>query len=212
MSPIWLRWGTLLLSLLAYSTVVHAIGQASCVTFKNAASTFPIVSNRTATPVLLSSDEWPGVQRAAQDFAADIQRVTGIKPSLSNVTTSSFSSNAKKSSSAIIIGTLGRSSLIDQIVKNAKLDVSSVQGQWEAFIAQEVKDPLPGVQSAYVIIGADKRGTIFALYDHSEQFGMCTSNSVLFLRVDEDYARCFPLVLVCTRDNEGPHNAFTNSL
>ena len=46
-----------------------------------------------------------------------------------------------------------------------------MQGQWEAFMAKEVKNPLPGIQSAYVIIGADKRGTIFAMYDHSEQFG-----------------------------------------
>ena len=38
-------------------------------------------------------------------------------------------------------------------------------------MAKEVKDPFPGVSSAYVVIGADKRGTIFALYDHSEQFG-----------------------------------------
>ncbi|KAJ3557630.1 hypothetical protein NM688_g1372 [Phlebia brevispora] len=39
-------------------------------------------------------------------------------------------------------------------------------------MAKEVKNPLPGIQSAYVIIGADKRGTIFAMYDHSEQFGV----------------------------------------
>ena len=59
----------------------------------------------------------------------------------------------------------------------AKLDVSSIQGKWEAFMAKEVANPLPGVQSAYVVIGADKRGTIFALYDHSEQFGASDSSS-----------------------------------
>lgn len=34
-----------------------------------------------------------------------------------------------------------------------------------------VDDPLPGLERAYVMIGSDKRGTIYALYDHSEQFG-----------------------------------------
>ena len=34
-----------------------------------------------------------------------------------------------------------------------------------------IRNPLPGIDSAYVIIGADKRGTIFARYDYSEQFG-----------------------------------------
>ncbi|KZP03079.1 glycoside hydrolase family 115 protein [Athelia psychrophila] len=36
----------------------------------------------------------------------------------------------------------------------------------------KVVDPIPGLAEAYVIIGSDKRGTIFALYDHSEQIGV----------------------------------------
>lgn len=167
MSPLW---GTrLLLSLLALTCSVHAIGQATCVEFKSSGSTFPIVSNKRATSILVSPDEWPGVQRAATDFAADIQRVTGAQPSLTNVTTSLVAD--LKESSAIIIGTLGKSALINEVVNRTKLDVSSVNGKWESFIARQVSNPLPGVESAYVIIGADKRGTIFALYDHSEQFG-----------------------------------------
>lgn len=157
-----------LVSLVTFAGAVHAIGQASCVAFKSAPSTFPVVTSGKGTPILLSSDDWPGVQRAAFDFASDIQQVTGIKPTLSNVT----SSSTPKLSSAIIIGTLGKSSLIQQVVQHAKLDVSSVEGQWESFLAQEVQNPLPGISSAYVIIGADKRGSIYALYDHSEQFGV----------------------------------------
>lgn len=158
----------ILLGILFIAYGVHAIGQSTCVSFKSSGSTFPIVSSGKATPVLLSADEWPGVQRAAQDFAADIQRVTGQKPSLSNVTASASSA---KSRTAIIVGTLGKSSLIDQVVNNTKLDVSSIQGQWEAFLTKQVSNPLPGIDTAYVVIGADKRGTIFALYDHSGQFG-----------------------------------------
>lgn len=155
------------LLVLAWTHGIHAIGQSSCVAFKPAPSTFPIVSNGRATSILLSADDWPGVQRAATDFADDIQRVTSVKPSLANFTSPSSS----KFSNAIIVGTLGKSSLIEQVVNRTNLDVSGVQGQWEAFIAKEVSNPLPGVASAYVIIGADKRGTIHGLYDHSEQFG-----------------------------------------
>lgn len=163
------QWSVqILLGLLVFAYGVHAIGQSTCVAFKASRSTFPIVSNKKATSILLSPDEWPGVQRTAFDFAADIQRVTGVKPSLTNVSSSNV---AVKSRSAIIVGTLGKSALIDQVVNRTKLDVSSIDGQWEAFIAKQVDNPLPGVDSAYVIIGADKRGTIFALYDHSEQFG-----------------------------------------
>ncbi|KAM5532519.1 hypothetical protein V8D89_013806 [Ganoderma adspersum] len=164
------------LSLLSLAASVLAIGQDTCVTFKSSPSTFTIVSSGKAAPILLSPDEWPGVQRAAFDLASDIESVTGVKPELANLTVSVAASVTNSTSfgsgTPIIVGTLGKSSLIAEVVNRTKLDVSSIQGKWEAFMAKEVKNPFPGVSSAYVIIGADKRGTIFALYDHSEQFGV----------------------------------------
>ncbi|KAI0772430.1 hypothetical protein BD413DRAFT_42662 [Trametes elegans] len=168
----WMRLAVATLALLAWARTVLAIGQQSCVAFKSARSTFPIVNNRRATPVLLSPDEWPGVQRAASDFASDIEQVTSVKPALHNATSLSSQTAPSFGSSAVIVGTLGKSSLIDEVVNRTKLDVSSIQGKWESFLAKEVANPLPGIKSAYVIIGSDKRGTIFALYDHSEQFGV----------------------------------------
>ncbi|KXN92532.1 hypothetical protein AN958_05387 [Leucoagaricus sp. SymC.cos] len=146
-----------------------AIGQPACVAFEPSNSRFPIVAKHQAAPVLISADEWPGVQRAASDFVADIQQVTGAKVSLTNIT--STTSNLGKDA-PIIVGTLSKSSLIENIVNTTGLDVSSIRGQWEAFISREVQNPLPGVSRAYVIVGADKRGTIYGLYDHSEQFGV----------------------------------------
>jgi hypothetical protein len=147
-------------------TGVRAIGQDACVAFKSSASTLPVVTKGKASPILIAADDWPGVQLAAADFASDIQKVTGVRPSLTN-----FTSSSVKPSTPIIVGTLGKSSLISQIINATQLDVSGIQGKWESFLAREVKNPLPGVASAYVIIGADKRGTIFAIYDHSEQIG-----------------------------------------
>ncbi|KNZ79537.1 hypothetical protein J132_09265 [Termitomyces sp. J132] len=156
---------------------VHGIGQDTCVVFQPSSSTISIATQGAAAPILLSADDWPGVQLAAADFATDIQKVTGVLPTLSNVTASNATTaiSSKKSkaiSTPIIVGTLGKSSLIAQIVNATNLDVSSIQGHWEAFMSLEVENPLPGIGNAYVIIGADKRGTIFALYDHSEQIGV----------------------------------------
>ncbi|THV03529.1 hypothetical protein K435DRAFT_835829 [Dendrothele bispora CBS 962.96] len=145
---------------------VNALGQTRCVEFNSSTSNFAVVREGNAAPILLAEDEWPGVQRAASDFADDIQRVTGVRPSLSN---SSTSTNAAR---PIIVGTLGHSALIDQVINTTQMDVSSIQGSWESFMGMEVENPLPDVDSAYVIVGADKRGTIFALYDLSEQFGV----------------------------------------
>jgi hypothetical protein len=162
--------------LASFLDVVHAVvGAPSCVAFQSASGTFSIVSHSQAAPVFVSPDDWPGVQRAAGDFVADIQRVTGAKPALANLTVSgksSSTSNLKVGHALpVFVGTLGRSALIDSIVNSTGLDVSGVRGQWEAYLSMEVKNPIPGVDSGYVIIGADKRGTIFALYEHSEQFG-----------------------------------------
>ena len=160
-------WHLVLLIVLGAVRVATAIGQQSCVTFQTSPQTFSIVSKGKAVPILLSADDWPGVHRAASDFASDIEAVTSVKPTLRNVTANAHLNIP----SAIIVGTLGKSSLIDQVVSHSKLDISSLNGSWEAFVAREVKNPLPGIRAAYVVIGADKRGSIFAMYDHSEQFG-----------------------------------------
>ena len=73
---------------------------------------------------------------------------------------------------AIIVGTLGKSALIDTLVRAGKLDVDDVRGHWESWLRQVVDQPLPGVERALVIAGADKRGTIYGLYDLSEQIGV----------------------------------------
>ena len=128
---------------------------------------FPVVSDGQAASILLSPEDWPGVHRAAADFAADIQRVSSVLPDVVNSTDSGGSGSALP----IIVGTLGKSALIDEIVNGSQLDVSSLRGGWETFLATEVTDPIPGIDRAYVIVGSDKRGTIYALYDLSEQFG-----------------------------------------
>ncbi|KAJ8507506.1 hypothetical protein ONZ45_g10131 [Pleurotus djamor] len=156
------------LALLAVVQPANAIGQDSCVSFQSSSAAFPIVRSGRASPVITSADDWPGVHRATSDFVLDIQRVTGVKPALSNATASS----SIRGGTPIIVGTLGKSSLISQIVNSTNLDVSSIEGQWEAFMSRVVENPVRGVDRAYVIIGADKRGTIFGLYDHSEQFGV----------------------------------------
>lgn len=159
-------------ALLWATTPAYALGQASCVSFtKPSGASFAIAASTGAAPIFFGADDWPGVRRAAADFAADIKAVTGRAPALANLTAAAAGASAAAGRAPVFVGTLGKSALIDAIVAHANVDVSAVEGKWEAWSAQVVKNPLPGVQEAYVIIGADKRGTIYALYDHSEQFG-----------------------------------------
>ena len=120
------------LLVLGFFTVLRGalgIGQMNCVSFQSSASSFSIVNDKKAAPILISTNEWPGVQLAAADFAADILRVTDIEPSITNVSSPSDFSFVK--TSPIIVGTLGKSSLIQQVINSTGLDVSAIQGNWE---------------------------------------------------------------------------------
>ena len=80
--------------------------------------------------------------------------------------------NNSKANTVIIAGTIGKSDVISQLINTKKLDVSAIEGQWESFISEVISNPLPGVDKALVIAGADLRGTVFGLYDVSEQIGV----------------------------------------
>jgi hypothetical protein len=80
--------------------------------------------------------------------------------------------NNSKATTVIIAGTIGKSDIITQLISSGKVDVSAIEGQWESFISEVIANPLPGVDEALVIAGADLRGTIFGLYDVSEQIGV----------------------------------------
>ena len=58
------------------------------------------------------------------------------------------------------------------MINQGLIDVSNTEGQWEAYTTQLVTNPAPGIDQALVIAGADKRGSIYGLYDISEQIGV----------------------------------------
>jgi hypothetical protein len=124
-----------------------------------------LVRRGIAAPIHVAAGEWPGVQRAARDLAADIERVTGVKPAVSTTTPG-------RETTIILAGTAGRSTLIDDLIARRKLDVADVRGKWESFAISTVDNPMPGVDRALVIVGSDKRGTIYGIYEVSQQIGV----------------------------------------
>jgi hypothetical protein len=130
-----------------------------------ATGAFPLVSASSATPLCVDAAEWPGVSRAAGDLQADIERVTAIRPGL----TAGLPATAKL---VVLIGTIGHSPLIDRLVAGGKLDVDAIRGKWEAFVIRTVEHPTPGVDRALLIAGSDKRGTIYGIYEISQQIGV----------------------------------------
>lgn len=50
--------------------------------------------------------------------------------------------------------------------------MSDIEGKWESFASKVVMDPIPGCSQALVIAGSMPRGTIYGIYDISEQIGV----------------------------------------
>ncbi|GAA4430948.1 glycosyl hydrolase 115 family protein [Actinokineospora soli] len=121
---------------------------------------FPLVSGGRAAPVVVSGDDHAGVRRAVGDLRADVERVTGVRP------------GDATGPHVVIVGTLGRSPLLDDLVARGVLDVRGVAGRWETAVQQVVEHPAPGVRKALVIAGSDQRGTIFGVYDVSKSIGV----------------------------------------
>jgi len=126
---------------------------------------FPLVTRKYATPILISQNDYKGILRAARDLSSDIEKVTDKKPEILHTVD-------KKAKQLIIIGSLEKSDIIESLVKSKKIDISDIKDKWEAYKICVVKKPFKGIKNALVIVGNDKRGTIFGIYDISLNIGV----------------------------------------
>lgn len=115
--------------------------------------------------ILTDKEADAGVHRAVVNLQKDFQAVTGQKPL-------SIHEQPASASPLLIVGTVGESAYVNQLVKNGKIDGTALQGKFEKYVIQTVYDPFPGVKEALVIAGSDKRGTIFGVYELSDQIGV----------------------------------------
>lgn len=72
----------------------------------------------------------------------------------------------------IIAGTIGKSDVINALLVDQKFSELQIRGKWESYITHVIDNPFPGIDRALVIAGSDMRGTIYGLYDVSEQIGV----------------------------------------
>lgn len=135
------------------------------ISFTPRSGAFALVKSGRAVPVVVSDRDHPGVVRVAGDLRDDIERVTGVRPALAHAAPA-------KAREIVLLGTIGRSPLIDRLIATGKLDVSGVKGAWETSLQTVVERPLPGVDRAFVVAGSDQRGTVFGAYDVSRGIGV----------------------------------------
>lgn len=160
-----------LLTLLCWSTVADQ----NIVTFTETTggdddSLSLIKNGKPQVNILTSANDWPGVHRASEDLSEDFGRVSGSSLAIQNYTTNSNNNNL--SATTIIVGTVGKSQIIDKIIDNGKLNATFLKDKWESYQIQVIKDPVDSVSNALVIAGSDKRGTIYGIYELSQNIGV----------------------------------------
>ncbi|MEP6850001.1 MAG: glycosyl hydrolase 115 family protein [Acidobacteriota bacterium] len=126
---------------------------------------FKLASAGRSAPIAFDPLDNTVVRIAANDLAADIERVTGTRSKI-------LDQVDNIPGDVVIVGTLGKSRLIDRMTDAGKIDVAAIKGKWESFVIETVQDPLPNVGSALVIAGSDRRGTAFGIYHLSQMIGV----------------------------------------
>lgn len=124
---------------------------------------FQWIGQGRACPILVDRQEDKGVLRAVANLQVDAKKVSGATPEIVY---------AASGSRMLIVGSIENSAWIKQLMQSGKINAADLQGKREKYILCTVKQPLEGVDEAVVIAGSDKRGTIYGIYELSQQMGV----------------------------------------
>ena len=136
----------LLSTLLLVAAVVTATAADKFVTFNPESGALPLAG----ASVGFDQREHSCVAKAVESLLTDLEKVTGQRP-------------AKSEQPVILVGTVGANRQIDQWVKQGEL--KGLKGCREKYIIKTIGDQL-------VIAGSDKRGTVYGIYELSQQIGV----------------------------------------
>ena len=124
--------------------------------------------------------EYDGISLIAEALKSDLARVIGGKVDDEGKAVESenglhiITDKDKLTETVIIAGTHGENGngLINQLIKEGTITVVDLENKWESYLMQVVKKPFSGVSEALVIVGNDKRGTIYGMLHISEILGV----------------------------------------
>jgi len=126
-----------------------------------------LVHNGEAAKIYIDSGgaDYDGISLVARSFADDIALVTGTSPAI-------VTDGKELAGTIVIAGSIGNNNLLESLIAQGKLDVSSIVNKRECYQIRVVEQPQPGVDRAIVIAGSDKRGTIYGIYHLSKLIGV----------------------------------------
>lgn len=131
------------------------------VDFHESTEGLAIVSRGKVLDIMCHADEDEGVMMAVGSLQSDFGRVAGVTPEITPAP-------AKE---CIIIAS-PKSPLAVGLFESGAVSRADLEGKYEKYIITVARNPMEGVERALIIIGSDKRGTIYGIYSLSEQMGV----------------------------------------
>ena len=113
-----------------------------------------LINAKDKVEIYMDANDCRGVNYAANALVRDISKVSGSQATIT--------SNRK---ATILVGTIGHSAAIDQLIRQKRINGNLLKGKREKFIITVVDNQL-------VIAGSDRRGTIYGIYELSQQMGV----------------------------------------
>lgn len=113
-----------------------------------------LINGNDKVEIYMDANDCRGVSYAANALVRDISKVSGSQATIT--------SNRK---ATILVGTIGHSAAIDQLIRQKRINGNLLKGKREKFI-------ITVVDNQFVIAGSDRRGTIYGIYELSQQMGV----------------------------------------
>ena len=139
---------------LASAALLSAMSMSAAERFVSFQQGDLLVNGNDKVEIYMDANDCRGVSYAANALVKDIRNVSGSQATIT--------SNRK---ATILVGTSGHSAAIDQLVKQKRINGNLLKGKREKFIITMVDNQL-------VIAGSDRRGTIYGIYELSQQMGV----------------------------------------
>ena len=139
---------------LASAALLSAMSMSAAERFVSFKQGDLLINGNDKVEIYMDANDCRGVSYAANALVRDISKVSGSQATIT--------SNRK---ATILVGTIGHSAAIDQIIKQKRINGNLLKGKREKFIITVVDNQL-------VIAGSDRRGTIYGIYELSQQMGV----------------------------------------
>lgn len=112
-----------------------------------------------------SKNEFSGVIKIAKKVCLDVKRVLDFEPEIIEADDFENILEIAKKTTVLVFATLEKCSFVEELKKNQKIDLDQISGKNEVYDFC-VKDNIIS------ILGSDKRGAIYGLFNFSEQIGV----------------------------------------